>query len=60
MNLSKKTILITGYRDAPGRPALFETTKNFLNDLNLKSLNDLPPLPEALPAEEALDQLEAG
>jgi len=34
--------------------------KNFLNDLNLKSLNDLPPLPEALPAEEALDQLEAG
>ena len=34
--------------------------KLFLNDLNLKSINDLPPLPEALPAEDALDQLEAG
>ena len=44
----------------PGRPALYETTKIFLNDLNLKSINDLPPLPEALPAEDTLDQLEAG
>ena len=39
---------------------LYETTKIFLNDLNLKTLNDLPSLPEALPVEEALDQLEAG
>ena len=58
--LDREWIKVAGYRDAPGRPALFETTKNFLNDLSLKSLNDLPPLPEALPAEEALDQLEAG
>ena len=58
--LDREWIKTTGYRDAPGRPALYETTKIFLNDLNLKTLNDLPSLPEALPVEEALDQLEAG
>ena len=58
--LDREWIKLAGYRDVPGRPALYETTKNFLNDLNLKSINDLPPLPEALPAKEVLDQLEAG
>jgi len=57
--LDREWIKVAGYRDVPGRPALYETTKNFLNDLNLKSINDLPPLPEALPPEETLDQLEA-
>jgi segregation and condensation protein B len=33
-----------GYRDVPGRPALYATTKNFLNDLNLRSLEELPTL----------------
>lgn len=33
-----------GTRDVPGRPTLLATTKQFLNDLGLKSLNDLPPL----------------
>jgi segregation and condensation protein B len=58
--LDKEWIKASGYRDVPGRPTLYETTKIFLNDLSLKSLNDLPPLPEALPVEEALDQLEVG
>ena len=58
--LDREWIKVSGHRDVPGRPALYETTKAFLNDLNLKSINDLPPLPEALPAEDALDQLEAG
>ena len=58
--LDREWVKVAGYRDVPGRPALYETTKNFLNDLNLKSINDLPPLPEALPADEALDQLEVG
>jgi len=58
--LDREWIKTTGYRDAPGRPALYETTKIFLNDLNLKTLNDLPPLPESLPVEDALDNLEAG
>ena len=57
--LDREWIKVTGYRDVPGRPALYETTKNFLNDLNLKSINDLPTLPEALPAGDTLDQLEA-
>ena len=57
--LDREWIKVTGYRDVPGRPALYETTKNFLNDLNLKSINDLPALPEALPAGDTMDQLEA-
>ena len=34
------------YRESPGRPALFSTTKRFLDDLGLRSLEDLPPLEE--------------
>lgn len=33
-----------GHRDVPGRPVLYATTKSFLNDLNLRSLEELPPL----------------
>jgi len=33
-----------GHRDTPGRPALFATTKKFLDDLGLRSLTELPPL----------------
>ncbi len=33
-----------GYRDVPGRPALYATTKAFLDDLGLRSLQELPPL----------------
>lgn len=35
-----------GHKDAPGRPALFATTRHFLDDLNLRSLEELPPLHE--------------
>lgn len=35
---------VVGHRDVPGRPALFATTKDFLNDLNLRSLHELPAL----------------
>ncbi len=35
---------VVGYRDTPGRPALFATTKKFLDDLGLRSLSELPPL----------------
>lgn len=35
---------VVGYRDTPGKPALLATTKNFLNDLGLRSLMELPPL----------------
>lgn len=35
---------VVGHRDVVGRPALFATTKQFLNDLGLQSLGQLPPL----------------
>jgi segregation and condensation protein B len=35
-----------GHRESPGRPAIFATTKRFLDDLNLRSLEELPPLEE--------------
>ena len=35
---------VIGHREAPGRPALYATTKQFLDDLGLSSLGDLPPL----------------
>ncbi|HMV01044.1 MAG TPA: SMC-Scp complex subunit ScpB [Rhodocyclaceae bacterium] len=35
---------VVGHRDTPGRPALFATTRRFLDDLGLRSLSELPPL----------------
>ena len=37
---------VVGYRETPGRPALYATTKAFLDDLGLRSLQELPPLEE--------------
>ncbi|MEE8119464.1 MAG: SMC-Scp complex subunit ScpB [Gammaproteobacteria bacterium] len=39
-------IRILGHRDVPGRPAMFGTTREFLDYFGLKSLNELPPLAE--------------
>ena len=44
--LERNWIKISGYKEVPGRPALYVTTKDFLDDLNLRSLADLPDLPE--------------
>lgn len=43
---SRGWITAVGYRDVPGRPALYATTSGFLSDLNLCSLEELPPLEE--------------
>jgi segregation and condensation protein B len=37
---------VVGHRETPGRPALYATTRGFLDDLGLRSLQDLPPLEE--------------
>jgi segregation and condensation protein B len=37
---------IVGHRETPGRPALYATTKKFLDDLGLRTLEELPPLEE--------------
>ncbi|MDR2014578.1 MAG: SMC-Scp complex subunit ScpB [Azoarcus sp.] len=43
---SRGWIDIVGHRDTPGRPALFATTRRFLDDMGLRSLTELPALPE--------------
>src|SRR6266480_5959828 len=40
----RQWIEAVGHRETPGRPALYATTKNFLDDLGLRSLAELPPL----------------
>jgi len=37
-------IEVVGHKEVPGRPELFATTRAFLDDLNLSSLEELPPL----------------
>jgi segregation and condensation protein B len=37
---------VVGHRETPGRPALYATTTKFLDDLGLRSLDELPPLEE--------------
>ena len=44
---------VIGHRDAPGRPALFATTRQFLDDMGLSSLAQLPTL-DGLPVSQAL------
>ena len=41
---SRGWITMVGHREVPGRPALYGTTAEFLNDLNLRCLEELPPL----------------
>ena len=43
---SRGWIDTVGHRETPGRPALYATTRHFLDDLGLRSLQELPPLEE--------------
>ena len=54
-------IEVVGHREVPGRPALFSTTKSFLDDLGLRSLAQLPPLRDSddIPPELELKLAEA-
>ena len=42
--LERDWVRVVGHRDVPGRPAMFGTTKGFLDYFSLKKLDDLPPL----------------
>ena len=42
--LERGLIEVAGHRQAPGRPALYRTTRRFLEQFGLRSLEDLPPL----------------
>jgi segregation and condensation protein B len=56
--VEREWIDIVGQRDVPGRPSLYATTKIFLDDLNLKSLSDLPPMESFMQA--PLDEVALG
>jgi segregation and condensation protein B len=46
----RQWVEVVGHRETPGRPALYATTKTFLDDLGLRSLAELPPLAELDPS----------
>lgn len=58
--LEREWIRVIGYRDVPGKPALYGTTKAFLDHFNLKTLDELPILSELndLDKEEAKLQVQ--
>lgn len=70
--LERGWVRVVGHRDVPGKPAMFGTTKEFLDYFGLKRLDDLPPLaeikdlgdlnvelelPEPIPQTDLLDEL---
>jgi len=55
--VEREWIRLVGYKDVPGKPAIYGTTKTFLDHFNLKSLRELPSLTaiqDLLPAEDSL------
>ncbi len=54
----REWIRVVGHRDLPGRPALFGTTRGFLDYFNLKSLDELPPLADIRDLDEMLPQFD--
>lgn len=55
--LEREWVKIVGYKDVPGKPALFSTTKQFLDYFSLQSLSDLPELQDMLDLDEVEKQL---
>lgn len=51
--LEREWIRVAGHKDVPGKPAVYTTTKEFLNYFNLRHLNELPSLK---PIEECVIQ----
>jgi segregation and condensation protein B len=54
----REWVRVVGHRDVPGRPALYATTRRFLDYFGLRSLNDLPPLSEIRDPDLFGDQLD--
>jgi segregation and condensation protein B len=63
--LERNWVRVVGHRDVPGKPAMFGTTKEFLDYFGLKKLEELPTLadiktmPELSPQADLIDTLEA-
>ena len=58
--LEREWVRVIGHRDVPGRPALYGTTKTFLDYFGLKSLSELPPLAELRNIESIERELDFG
>jgi len=58
--LDREWIRVVGHRDVPGRPAMFATTRHFLDYFNLKSLQELPPLSEIRDLDQLNPELDLG
>lgn len=56
--LEREWIRVAGHKEVPGRPALFATTRAFLDDFNLKSLADLPALANIRDLEQIAAELD--
>ena len=56
--IDREWVRVVGHRDVPGRPAMFATTKQFLDYFNLKSLQDLPPLSEIKELEKSVEEVD--
>ena len=54
----REWIRVVGQRDVPGRPALYGTTRQFLDYFNLRALDELPPLAAIRDLEEIAPQLD--
>ncbi|MGH1470045.1 MAG: SMC-Scp complex subunit ScpB [Cellvibrionaceae bacterium] len=54
----REWVKVVGHRDVPGRPALYATTKQFLDYFNIKSLEELPSLKEIQDLEKIGDELD--
>tara|TARA_R110002072_G_scaffold4663_1_gene32311 strand:+ start:43147 stop:43965 length:819 start_codon:yes stop_codon:yes gene_type:complete len=58
--LDREWIRVVGHRDVPGRPAMFATTRHFLDYFNLKNLQELPPLAEIRDLDQMHPELDLG
>ncbi|MCC2637331.1 MAG: transcriptional regulator [Moraxellaceae bacterium] len=56
--IEREWIRVAGHRDVPGRPALFATTREFLDSFNLKTLAELPSLSEIRDLDRINEELE--
>ncbi|MFP6802639.1 MAG: SMC-Scp complex subunit ScpB [Pseudomonadales bacterium] len=56
--LEREWVRIVGHRDVPGHPALYATTKNFLDYFNLRNLDELPGLAEIKDLTQANEELD--
>ena len=56
--IEREWVRVVGHRDVPGHPALYATTRNFLDYFNLRSLDELPSLSEIRELTAGLEELE--